>query len=364
MTPVSIPHSIAAPRAQGRLGRAATWFFSSWSNSLGTLATLGLGGWLGWNLYLWAVRNAVFVGTAADCRAARGACWAFIATKLEFAVFGLYPLEERWRAVLALALLAALVGISLVRRFWSARLVGAWALIIALVYLVLAGGALGLAPVPLRLWSGMVVTAWLSVVGLIAAYPLGLILALGRRSDMPVVRWFSIGWIEVVRGVPLVSILIMASVVLPLFLPEGLEIANLMRAQVAFILFGSAYLAEVFRGGLQAVPQGQYEGATALGLGYWQTLRLVVLPQALKLVIPAQVNTFIAIFKDTSLILVIGVFDFLGTIKAMLSDPAWLGFSTEAYVFAAAVYFLMSWGMSRYSRHLERELNPERAGRS
>jgi general L-amino acid transport system permease protein len=250
--------------------------------------------------------------------------------------------------------------VTLMRRFWRAELLAAWLAVLVVIFTVLRGGVLGLSPVPVRLWSGLLLTVWLSVFGIAAGYPLGLALALGRRSVMPLVRWFSVAWIELVRGVPLVSILIMASVVLPLFLPEGIDIDNLFRAQVAFTMFASAYLAEVFRGGLQAVPVGQYEGAQSLGLGYWQTLRLIVLPQALKLVIPAQVNTFIAIFKDTSLVLVIGLFDFLGTIKAMLSDANWLGFSTEGYLFGASVYFLISYGMSRYSRHLEHELNPER----
>jgi len=337
------------------------WLFGSLGNFIGSVVTLGIGAWAAWHLYLWAWHDAVFVGTAADCRAAGGACWAFIRDKYEFALYGMYPIEERWRAVLALGLLSALVVVSLMRRFWSAWLILAWVVVVAAVCMILSGGFLGLPTVPVRLWSGMIVTILLSVIGLLAAYPIGLALALGRRSELPVIRWFSIAWIELVRGVPLVSILIMASVVLPLFLPEGVEFANLVRAQVAFVLFGSAYLAEVFRGGLQAIPKGQYEGAFSLGLGYWPTLRLVVLPQALRLVIPAQVNTFIAIFKDTSLILVIGVFDFLGTIKAMLSDPAWLGFSTEAYVFGASVYFAISYGMSVYSRRLERDLRLGRA---
>lgn len=335
--------------------------FDGWLNTAISLACVALVALVVAKLYAWGLRDATFVGSSAECRAAGGACWAFIGAKLEFAIYGFYPFEERWRVTVALAVFAAIIGITLMRRFWRAELLLAWVVVLAGIFVLLRGGILGLSNVPVRLWSGLLLTIWLSVFGIAAGYPLGLALALGRRSVMPLVKWFSIAWIELVRGVPLVSILIMASVVLPLFLPEGVDIDNLFRAQVAFTMFAGAYLAEVFRGGLQAVPSGQYEGAQSLGLGYWQMLRFIVLPQALKLVIPAQVNTFIAIFKDTSLVLVIGLFDFLGTIKAMLSDTNWLGFSTEGYLFGASVYFVISYGMSRYSRHLEQELNPERS---
>ena len=349
-----------APRQQGGAVGFVRAMFAGWLNTVISLVCIVLVAFVAARLYAWGFRDATFFGTSADCKAAGGACWAFIGAKMEFAVFGFYPFEERWRVVLALVLFATIIGVSLLRRLWRAELLYAWIVVIAVVFLVLRGGILGLAGVPVRLWSGLLLTIWFSLFGIAAGYPIGLALALGRRSVMPLVRWFSIAWIELVRGVPLVSILIMASVVLPLFLPEGADIDNMFRAQIAFTVFASAYLAEVFRGGLQAVPLGQYEGGHSLGLGYWHTLRLIVLPQALKLVIPAQVNTFIAIFKDTSLVLVIGLFDFLGTIKAMLSDTNWLGFSTEAYLFGASMYFVISYGMSRYSAHLEREFNPER----
>jgi general L-amino acid transport system permease protein len=341
-------------------GRAlAQVLFGTWLNCAITLVCAALITWLCRHIYVWAWRDAVFSGTSVQCRAAGGACWAFIRVKLEFTVFGLYPVEERWRAALAMLVFAAMIAVSLVPRFWHVRLLALWVVALVLAFVLLRGGVAGLAVVPMRNWSGMIVTIWIAVLSLTLSYPFGLALALGRSSEMRLIQYLSIGWIETVRGVPLVSMLFVASIVFPLFMPEGLEIDNLVRAQVAFTAFGSAYLAEVFRAGLQAVPVGQYEAAAALGLGYWRTMLLVVLPQALKLVIPPQVNTFIAIFKDTSLILVIGVFDFLGTIKAMLSDTAWLGFATEAYVFAAAVYFVICYGMSVYSRYLETELSPE-----
>jgi general L-amino acid transport system permease protein len=217
-----------------------------------------------------------------------------------------------------------------------------------------------LAQVPTRLWGGVLITVFLAVFGLAVAYPIGILLALGRRSDLPVVKAFCVAWIELIRGVPLISLLFMAIFILPLFLAPGVDIDRFLRAQVAFIVFAAAYLAEVFRGGLQALPKGQSEAADALGLGYWQRMRFIVLPQALKITIPAQVNTFIGLFKDTTLVVIIGVFDFFTTLRATLGDPNWLGFATEAYVYAAAVYFVACYAMSRYSRRLEVELNPER----
>lgn len=330
---------------------------SGWTNIAITATCAALTFWLATKLYVWAWADAVFRGDSAACRAASGACWAFIADKLDFFVFGFVPEAAHWRVVLVLCLIAAMIAASLYRAFWSRSLLLAWVAALVFAALFLQGGAFGLTPAPLRTWSGLVVTVWIAVVALATAYPLGLILALGRLSEMRVVRLLSIAWIELIRGVPLISILFLASIMVPLFLPEGIELEVLVRAQVGFTIFGSAYLAEIFRAGLQSVPKGQSEGASSLALTRWQALRLVVLPQALKAVIPAQVNTFIMIFKDTSLVLVIGVFDLLGTFKASLSDPAWLGFSTEAYVAGAAFYFAVCFGMSIYSRHLETALS-------
>jgi general L-amino acid transport system permease protein len=214
--------------------------------------------------------------------------------------------------------------------------------------------------VPTEKWGGLPVTLLLSVFGLALAFPLAIFLALGRRSHMPIIRSLAIGYIEIVRGVPLITILFMASILFPLFLPAGASPDKLLRAQVAIILFAAAYIAEVVRAGLQGVGRGQYEAADALGLRYWQAMRLVILPQALKIVIPPLVNTFIGFFKDTTLIIIVGLFDFLTTIRAALTDPNWQGFANEAYVFAAAVYFVFCFTMSKYSQYLEKVLNPER----
>jgi general L-amino acid transport system permease protein len=215
------------------------------------------------------------------------------------------------------------------------------------------GGLLGLSFVSQDRWGGLPVTLILATFGLAFGFPLGILVALGRRSKLPAIRSLSVLYVELIRGVPLVSLLFMASVMFPLFMPAGFNIDKLLRAQIAIILFAGAYLAEVIRGGLQAVPSGQYEAADALGLSYWRKNRLIVLPQAIRHVIPPLVNTFIAFFKDTSLVLIIGIFDLLTTAKTAIIDPAWQQFSVEVYIFVAAIYFVFCFAMSRYSRSLE-----------
>jgi general L-amino acid transport system permease protein len=207
------------------------------------------------------------------------------------------------------------------------------------------------------LWGGLPVTMILATYGLLFAFPYGILLALGRRSNLPLVKGLCVGFIELIRGVPLISLLIMASVMLPLFLPSGTTIDKFLRAQVAVILFAGAYIAEVIRGGLQSLPKGQFEAADALGLNYVQKTGLIILPQALRVVIPPLINTFIGFFKDTSLVLIIGIFDFLNTANQALVDPNWAGFPGEVYLFAAFVYFIFCFSMSRYSKYLETELN-------
>lgn len=312
----------------------------------------------------WAILDANWTATAAQCREARhGACWAFIGEKFWFAVFGLYPYELRWRPATMLSLFAIMVAISMFRRFWSAKLVWAWVAASVVMFTLMDGTLFGIevfgAHVPTRLWGGLTVTVFIAVFGLATGYPLAILLALGRRSDMPVVKWFCVTLIECVRGVPLVTIIFMAAIMLPLFLPSGMTIDRLFRIQFAYTIFSAAYLAEVVRGGLQGLSRGQYEAADSLGLNYVQKMRLVILPQALKMTIPAQVNTFIGLFKDTTLVVIVGIFDFFTTLRAALGDPNWMGFPNEAYVFAALVYFILCFGMSKYSQRLERVLSPE-----
>ncbi|PWS35389.1 amino acid ABC transporter permease [Falsiroseomonas bella] len=309
--------------------------------------------------WAWAVTNATWNGNAETCRAAGGACWAFVREKFWFSIFGLYPYEERWRPATMIVILVAMVVASTIRRFWGRWLLLGWAVAAPAMWLLMQGGVFGLSFVQTRQWGGLTITGIIAVYGLALGYPLAILLALGRRSELPLLRWFCTAVIECVRGVPLISLLFMAAIMLPLFMPEGVTIDRLIRVLVAYTLFTAAYMAEVVRGGLQAMPRGQYEAADAIGLGYWKKMRLVILPQALTVTIPAQVNTFIGLFKDTTLVVVIGVFDFFTTLRAALGDPNWLGFPTEAYLFAAGVYFVLCFAMSRYSQNLERTLRPE-----
>ena len=252
--------------------------------------------------------------------------------------------------------LIALYGVSALRSLWRPRLVIVWLAGLAVIAVLMWGGVFGLSYVENERWGGLILTLLLTTFGIAFAFPLSILLAVGRRSAMPLIRLMSVAYIELIRGVPLISVLFMASVMLPLFLPGGVFIDKLLRAQIAMILFAAAYLAEVVRGGLQALPRGQDEAAQALGLTYWQRHRFVILPQALRIAIPPMVNTFIGFFKDTSLVVIIGLFDLLTTIKVSLNEPAWTGFGVEAYLFAAFVYFLFCYPMSRYSQALERRL--------
>ena len=302
----------------------------------------------------WAFIDAVWRPDAAACRAAHGACWGFIAEKHRFILFGTYPYDQHWRAALATVLLLALWTVSALRAFWRPWLAFVWAGGLALIGVLLWGGMLGLPYVENERWGGLILTLLLSTLGLAIAFPLSILLALGRRSTLPMIRALCIAYIELVRGVPLISLLFMASVMLPLFLPGGMTIDKLARAQIALVLFAAAYLAEVIRGGLQAIARGQYDAAAAIGLGYWGAMRAVILPQALRIAVPLLVNTFVGFFKDTSLVLIIGLFDLLSTIKVALTEPAWNGYGVEAYLFAALVYFIFCFSMSRYSRRFER----------
>jgi general L-amino acid transport system permease protein len=290
-----------------------------------------------------------------------GACWAYVFDKINYFVYGSYPIHLRWRVDVFFALLAVGVGwmlwLDAPKRTWGA--VYFFVVFPILAYLLLAGADwLGLETVPTSLWGGILVTIVVSTVGIVFSLPFGIILALGRRSRLPIIRVFSVIFIEFVRGVPLITVLFMANTMLPLFLPEGTTVDRLMRPLVGVALFASAYMAEVVRGGLQAMPKGQYEGAMSLGLNYWQTMVFIILPQALKIVIPGIVNTFIGLFKDTTLVAIVGIFDLIRTIEASRVDPTWAAptINTTGYAFAAIFYFIFCFGMSRYSIAVERRL--------
>ncbi len=313
-------------------------------------------------LLRWALLDATWSGDSREaCQANSGACWVFIRVNFEQFMYGFYPEAQRWRVNIALLLLilgATPLFLPAVSNKFKVR----WGLGLLVLYPLVAfvlfkGGLFGLPVVETSRWGGLLLTLVIAGVGMIAALPLGILLALGRRSQMPAIQTLCVTFIELWRGVPLITVLFMSSVMLPLFLPAGMNFDKLLRALIGVTLFQSAYMAEVVRGGLQAIPKGQFEAAAALGLGYWKTMALIVLPQALKLVIPGIVNTFIALFKDTSLVLIIGLFDLMNIVHNATTNPAWLGFSTEGYVFAAAVYWLFCFGMSRYSQNLEKRLH-------
>ena len=360
------------PPAAG--GGAFVWarrnLFSSPVDALLTVACLYVVWRLLGGFFDWAVLRATWSGEdgKACTREGAGACWPFVEAKLGLFMAGRYPDPERWRIWLTYGLaLAGLVPLML-PRVPSKLGLSIYMLVVfpVLAFVLLTGGVFGLEPVPTERWGGLLVTLVVASVGIAASFPLGILLALGRRSTLPVVRLASTGFIEIVRGVPLVTMLFFASVMLPLFLPENVTFDKLLRALVGVALFSAAYLAEVIRGGLQAIPRGQIEASDALGLGYWQKMGLVVLPQALKLVIPGIVNSFIALFKDTSLVLVIGLFDLLGIVQqSVQADAKWFSPQTSAtgYVFAGLVFWIFCFGMSRYSGWLERRLGAgERRG--
>lgn len=306
----------------------------------------------------WLLLDAVWEGSAKTCRMAEGACHVFLFEKARFILLGFYPIPEQWRPITFVILFCALGFYSRLPTRWSMRLLFSWLGMLLFSILLMRGGFLGLTLVETAEWGGLPLTLLLASIGMLFAYPLGILLALARRSSLPVLRSLAVGYIELIRGVPLISLLFMSSVMFPLFLPQGVVIDKLLRAQIAIIMFVCAYMAEVVRGGLQAVPRGQYEAAMSIGLTHVQALRLVILPQALKLVIPPTVNTAIGMFKDTSLVIIIALFDLMYTTKASMKDTEWLGFSLEAYLFAGVIYFIFCAFMSRTSRRLEESLKP------
>ncbi|MCB1521874.1 MAG: amino acid ABC transporter permease [Hyphomicrobiaceae bacterium] len=338
--------------------------FSSIPNTI--LTFVGL--WISYKLIAgvvdWAIIRAVFTGSDGDaCKVPDvGACWPFITHKFDLFIYGRYPEAEIWRANLTFLLGAIGLAGLMIPAVPGKPAFAVFTLLVypIIAYYLLTGGIFGMPIVATERWGGLLVTLVVAVVGIVASFPIAILLALGRRSKLPIVRYSSIGFIEFVRGVPLITMLFMASVMLPLFLPEGVTFDKLLRALIGVALFSGAYLAEVIRGGLQAIPRGQIEAGDALGLSYPQKMGLIVLPQALKLVIPGIVNSFIALFKDTSLVLIIGLFDLLGIVQQSISsDPKWFSPSTPTtgYVFAGFIFWIFCFGMSRYSQMIERRLS-------
>lgn len=361
--------TVAKPR-RGRVAGAARWMkenlFSSFWSSILTIVFAALSGLLLYQLLSFAIINAVWIGDREVCRNnPDGACWSFVAAKLDYLRYGSYPPTGRWRVdaveIVGAALVVWLLWPNAPRRNLAAALFFLGFPILA--FALLRGiPELGLPTVDTSLWGGLLVTLIMSAVGIVASLPIGIALALGRRSQLPVIRAFCVFYIEIVRGVPFITVLFMANFLLPLFVPDLLTPDRLLRPMIGTALFSAAYMAEVVRAGLQAIPRGQYEGAHALGLGYWRTMRLVILPQALTIVIPGIVSTFIGLFKDTTLVAVVGITDFLKAAETSRVDPEWAGptISSTVYLFAALVYWAICFGMSRYSQSMERRLSTGR----
>lgn len=291
-------------------------------------------------------------GMASDVE---GANWAVISTNWHLLVYGLYPKEEVWRPTCAIFIMIGMLFISTKKQYWNKKLFYGWPISICVMAFLMKGG-LFLPNVDTDQWGGVSVTLILSVFGMFVAYPLGVLLALGRQSKMPVVQKLCIIYIEIIRGVPLISLLFTAAVILPLFLPGGMTLSLLLRALCVVVLFTAAYIAEVVRGGLQGMPKGQYEAAQSMGLNYFQTMRLIILPQALKMVIPPTVSVLIAAIKDTTLVSIIGIYDLLNTTKTVVKNPHWSSYSTEAYLFLALLFFTGCFSLSKYSKNLEKDL--------
>ena len=335
--------------------------FSNVVNSILTILSIVLLFVLFPPLFEWAIAKADWVGSSKDSCSKDGACWVFIRVWFDQFLYGRYPSDSVWRINLSyfLAIATALpLFFSVVPKKVKLGLIGFLLFIYPIIcFYLFYGSGFGLEVVETSRWGGLFLTLVIAVSGIVLSLPLGILLALGRRSEMPVVKSFCVIFIEFWRGIPLITVLFMASVMFPLFVPESISPDKLLRVLVGVILFSSAYMAEVVRGGLQAIPKGQYEAAAALGLNYWKSMLLIILPQALKMVIPGIVNTFIGLFKDTTLVLIIGLFDLLGMVQLAATNPKWLGFNNEGYVFAALGFFVFCFAMSRYSQYLERVLN-------
>jgi general L-amino acid transport system permease protein len=373
--PTYVRRVLAEPKpppvmSRGPLAWTRTHLFDGVFNATLTVVSAVIVAMLVWPTVKFLIVDAVWTGSSrVDCLPETlgrevGACWPFIKAKFAQFMYGFYPASEAWRVDLTytvgvMLLVPLLIPSAPYKRLNAILFFGVFPVA---GFFLLVGGIFGLPHVETRLWGGLLVTLVISFTGIILSLPLGILLALGRRSELPIIRTLSVVFIEFWRGVPLITVLFFATYMLPFFLPVSWKIDGLARVLIGVVLFAGAYMAEVVRGGLQAIPRGQFEGAMALGLGYWRMMGLVILPQALRLVIPGIVNSFISLFKDTTLVLIVAIFDLLGQLRAAFADPNWATPVTlfTGFAFAGMIYFLVSFGMSRYAMFMERRLNTER----
>ena len=357
---VAIEPRPAPVRTEGLLPWVRKNLFGNLPSAVVTLLLAGLLLYLLPKLFGWAVLHAVVAADYDQCQAARGvgACWGVVTEKYRLIIFGRYPFDQQWRPEIATVMLVALLMASCMRAFWKPWLGLLWAVVLGAFFALMKGGVLGLSAVETDRWGGLPLTIMLATLSIAFAFPLAVAVALGRRSKMPAIKTICVLYVELIRGVPLISVLFMASFMFPLFMPPGTSIDVLLRVLVGITLFAAAYMAEIVRGGLQAIPKGQQEAADTLGLGYWQAQRKIILPQALALVVPGIMNNFIAIFKDTSLVTIVSLYELTGAMSlALNSDSNWRPFKIEAYLFIAAIYFAFCFSMSRYSLWIEKQLS-------
>ena len=358
-SPASIPPRPAPVKTEGFIPWLRANLFATVPNTIVSLLMLGLLFWAVSNFLRWGVLQAVFAADADACQAVRGvgACWGVVNEKARLILLGRYPRAEHWRPAIATLLLVGLVVASCSRFFWKPWLLALWAAILAVFFTLMSGGVLGLTKVTTDQWGGLPLTILLTVISMTLAFPIAVAVALGRRSNLPAIKSLCVVYVELVRGVPLISVLFMASFMFPLFMPVGKSPDVLIRVIVGITLFAAAYMAEIIRGGLQSLPKGQIEAAASLGLGYWQTQIKIVLPQALGAVVPSIMNNFISLFKDTSLVTIVSLYELTGALSlAVGSDPNWRPFKIEAYLFIAAIYFACCFAMSRYSLWVEKRV--------
>ena len=354
-----IPARPAPVKTDGLLPWIRKNLFDTWPTSVGTFLIGAMLLWILPQLFSWVLFRAVWVPHADACRVeGAGACWGVIAEKYRLILFGRYPFEEQWRPLVATMLMVALLVASCTRAFWKPWLAILWIAVLATFFTIMFGGVLGLSRVETDRWGGLPLTILLASLSMSMAFPIALLVALGRNSTLPAIRSACTIYVELIRGVPLISVLFMASFMFPLFMPEGFTVDVLIRVLVGITLFAAAYMAEVIRGGLQAIPKGQVEAAATLSLSYWQTQRKIVLPQALAMVVPGIVNGFISTFKDTSLVTIVSLYELTGSMGlALNSDADWRPFKIEGYLFIASIYFIFCFSMSRYSRWVEKQVN-------
>ena len=366
-TPVSSAIPFSAMRRPAPGTKSGLWYWVQ-VNMLDGVYNWFLSGFTLWAIFVtfpglvqWALIDAVWSADGpAACLSAKGACWAVIGEKHRVMLFGTFPFDEHWRGLLVVAIIVGLSVISGFKRFWSFKLFFVWVGATALVLVLQLGGVFGLTPTGTHQWGGLPLTLMMFSGTVIGGLPAAILLALGRRSSLPAIKALSIGFVEIVRGVPLVTVLFMAALIFPLFVPEHLSVNKYVRAQVGMILFFAAYAAEIVRGGLQAISRGQYEAADSIGLTYWQKNNRIILPQALRIVLPALMNDIIRAFKNTTFISIIGLFDVMGATSTALQDPLWVKFGIEAYLFIFLLYFSFSFSMSKYSEHVETDLSKGR----